>query len=75
MIQDTMLSLEEAIAKEPAPGEKNRGDLNGVFVHKFKLNHRETLLTYRLKTEKLAPQEIVLPDVGPHENFYTQLER
>jgi hypothetical protein len=65
----------QALAIEPALGEEKRGDLSGVFVHKFKLNKQETLLAYRLQPDKLSPQELVLLAVGPHENFYAQLKR
>ena len=70
--------LDEAvmkIAKDPFIGEEKRGDLAGVFVHKFKLNKQETLLAYQLQPDKKKPNEIVLLSVGPHENFYTQLKR
>ena len=70
--------LDEAVmkvAKDPFIGEEKRGDLAGVFVHKFKLNKQETLLAYQLQPDKNKPNEIVLLSVGPHENFYTQLKR
>lgn len=63
-----------AVASDHALGEEKKGDLRGVFVYKFKLNKRETLLAYRLQPDKHAPQEIVLLAVVPHENFYTQLK-
>ena len=63
------------IADDPTLGEEKKGDLSGVFVHKFKLNNQETLLAYRLNPDKRAPEEIVLLAVGPHENFYLQLKR
>lgn len=63
------------IASNPAIGEEKRGDLSGVFVYKFKLNNQETLLAYELSPNKLAPDEVVLLGVGPHENFYVQLKR
>jgi len=63
------------IANDPFVGEEKRGDLVGVFVHKFKLNHQETLLAYELNPDKHHPEEVVLLGVGPHENFYTQLKR
>lgn len=63
------------IAADPLLGDEKRGDLVGVFVHKFKLNNQETLLTYGLNPNKSSPEEIVLLGVGPHENFYTQLKR
>ena len=65
----------QAQAIDPALGEEKRGDLSGVFVHKFKLNKQETLLAYRLQPNKLAPEALVLLAVGPHENFYAQLKR
>ena len=63
------------IAVNHAGGEEKKGDLAGVFVYKFKLNHQETLLAYELKPDKFKPSELVLLAVGPHENFYTALKR
>ncbi|OGB28469.1 MAG: addiction module toxin RelE [Burkholderiales bacterium RIFCSPLOWO2_12_FULL_61_40] len=63
------------IANAPFLGEEKRGDLAGVFVHKFKLNNQETLLAYELNPNKQSPDVVVLLGVGPHENFYTQLKR
>jgi hypothetical protein len=34
-----------AVARQPALGAEKRGDLNGVWAYKFKLNKQETLLT------------------------------
>lgn len=65
----------KAVASTPLIGEEKRGDLAGMFVHKFKLNNQETLLAYELRPDKSKPEEIVLLAVGPHENFYTQLKR
>ena len=64
-----------ALANDHTIGEEKRGDLNGVFVNKFKLNNRETLLAYRLQPDKFNPQALILLAVGPHENFYVQLKR
>ena len=63
------------IAANLQSGEDKKGDLAGVFVYKFKLNLRETLLAYELKPDKLKPSELVLLAVGPHENFYAALKR
>ena len=63
------------IATAPKIGEEKRGDLAGVFVHKFKLNNQETLLAYELSPNKQAPEAVVLLGVGSHENFYAQLKR
>ena len=65
----------QAVASDPALAEEKRGDQSGVFVYKFKLNKQETLLAYRLQPNKLAPQELVLLALGPHENFNAQLKR
>jgi mRNA interferase RelE/StbE len=64
-----------AVAKNPAIGEEVKGDLQGVFVHKFKLNKQETLLAYELMPDKRKPKIVVLLAIGPHENFYTALGR
>ncbi len=63
------------IAAHHSDGEEKRGDLAGVFVYKFKLNHQETLVAYELKPDKVNPTELVLLAVGPHENFYAVLKR
>jgi hypothetical protein len=65
----------KAVASKPLLGEEKRGDLSGVFVHKFKLNNQETWLAYELSPDKLKPTTVVLLGVGPHENFYVQLKR
>lgn len=65
----------KAVASNPQLGDEKRGDLSGVFVHKFKLNKQETLLAYELSPDKLKPTTIVLLGVGSHENFYGQLKR
>jgi mRNA-degrading endonuclease RelE of RelBE toxin-antitoxin system len=64
-----------SLANDPTIGEEKRGDLAGVFVHKFKLNSQETLLAYLLQPDKHKPVTCVLLALGPHENFYTQLKR
>ncbi|WP_370659689.1 type II toxin-antitoxin system RelE/ParE family toxin [Massilia polaris] len=63
------------IAANPAIGEEKKGDLVGVFVHRFKLNKQEVLLAYRLQSDKFAPGAIVLLSLGSHENFYADLKR
>lgn len=63
------------IAANPAIGEEKKGDLVGVFVYKFKLNKQETLLAYRLQPNKKKPQEIILLNIGSHENFYAAMKR
>lgn len=58
------------IAAQPGAGEEKRGDLSGVFVHKFKMNGLEYLLAYELLPNKQAPEEVMLLALGAHENFY-----
>lgn len=59
-----------AIVQDPSLGEAKRGDLAGVFVHKFKCNGQLTLLAY-----EYDPVTRLLLLVGAHENFYQDLKR
>lgn len=58
------------IVEDPAIGEEKKGDLRGVFVHKFKLGTTQYLLAYRRTGEDL---ELVM--IGPHENYYRDLKQ
>lgn len=60
----------ERIAENPDIGEEKKGDLRGVFVHKFKLRTTQYLLAYRRVDRDL---ELVM--IGPHENYYRDLKR
>ena len=75
MASDGDFEAVKAIALDPLMGEEKRGDLQGVFVYKFKLNNQETLLAYELNPNKATPEAVVLLGIGPHENFYTLLKR
>lgn len=69
--------LDEAvkeIAGQLGVGEEKRGDLSGVFVHKFKMNGQEYLLAYELLPNKQGPEEVMLLALGAHENFYRNLK-
>ena len=57
------------IAKNPAIGSEKKGDLRGVFVHKFKMNSDLYLLAYRIVDENLE-----LITIGSHENYYRDLQ-
>ena len=59
-----------SIADDPSVGEEKKGDLRGVFVHKFKLKTRQYLLAYRKVGEDL---ELLM--IGPHENYYRDLKQ
>jgi len=58
------------IVKNPCIGEEKKGDLRGVFVHKFKLKTTQYLLAYRKIGEDLE-----LAMIGPHENYYRDLKQ
>ena len=62
------------IAAQPDLGEEKRGDLSGVFVHKFKIHNQEFLLAYELIPNKQLPDEVMLLALGSHENFYRNLK-
>ena len=64
--------LDEEIRKildNPAIGSEKRGDLRGVFIHKFKIQTNQYLLAYRFTGENL---ELIM--IGPHENYYRDLK-
>jgi len=58
------------IAENPGIGEEKKGDLRGVFVHKFKFKTAQYLLAYRKVGGDL---ELVL--IGPHGNYYRDLKQ
>jgi len=57
------------IAENPNIGEEKKGDLKGVFVHKFKLETNSYLLAYRK-----ADKDLELVMIGSHENYYRDLK-
>ena len=57
------------IVNDPSVGVEKKGDLRGVFVHKFEVQSRRYLLSYRVKNESL---ELIM--LGPHENYYRDLK-
>ncbi len=59
----------QKIIDDPSIGSEKRGDLRGVYVHKFKLQTVQHLLSYRFVGENL---ELIM--VGPHENYYRDLK-
>jgi mRNA interferase RelE/StbE len=58
------------IVRDPTIGEAKKGDLAGVFVHKFKCNEQLMLLAY-----EYDPATRLLLLLGSHENFYRDLKR
>ena len=57
------------IAQNPSIGSEKKGDLRGVFVHKFKIYDTLYLLSYRIIGEDL---ELIM--IGSHENYYRDLK-
>ena len=57
------------IMDDPFIGSEKKGDLRGVYVHKFKLQSVQYLMAYRFVGEDL---ELVM--IGPHENYYRDLK-
>lgn len=68
--QEAVNDAVRAIIANPTIGEEKKGDLAGVFVHKFPLNRQQMLLAY-----EWDPKTRVLLLLGSHENFYRNLKR
>jgi len=54
----------QRIVQNPSIGDMKKGDLTGVFVHKFKIQTIQYLLAYRK-----VGQDLGLVMFGPHENY------
>ncbi len=66
------LALDAEIRKiisDPTIGTEKRGDLKGIFVHKFKIKTALYLLSYRFVSEGME-----LISIGSHENYYRDLK-
>ena len=59
----------KAIITDPSIGEDKKGDLLGVFVYKFMMQHQQMLLAY-----EWDPAQRILLALGVHENFYRDLK-
>ena len=57
------------ILNNPAIGQEKKGELRGVFIHKFKIHTLQYLLSYRFIGDDL---ELIM--IGPHENYYRDLK-
>lgn len=57
------------IIESPTIGVVKKGDLKGIFVHKFKIQSSLYLLSYRFIAEGL---ELIM--IGSHENYYRDLK-
>lgn len=57
------------IFNNPTIEQEKKGELRGIFVHKFKIHTLKYLLSYRFIGDDL---ELIM--IGPHENYYRDLK-
>ena len=57
------------IIRDTSIGMEKKGDLKGIFVHKFKIKTALYLLSYRLVADGIE-----LITIGSHENYYRNLK-
>ncbi|MCD4772647.1 MAG: type II toxin-antitoxin system RelE/ParE family toxin [Bacteroidales bacterium] len=57
------------IIDNPQIGDKKKGELRDIYVHKFKIENTQYLLSYRFYNEVL---ELIM--IGTHENYYRNLK-
>ena len=58
------------IVEDSTMGTEKKGDLRGIYVHKFKIKTLRYLLAYRIVAENL---ELIM--IGPHQNYYRDLKK
>ncbi len=71
LIADTDAAV-ATVADNPDSGERKKGDLAQLWVHKFRSQGQLYLLGY---TREDAVRLVYLEALGPHENFYRDLKR
>ena len=61
----------------PRVGQQKVGDLQGVFVYKFRFNAQEYLMAYQFDQFGGVTEItwIEFCQIGSHENFYVQLKK
>jgi len=64
-------SAVEDVSRDPELGERKKGDLAALRVHKFHSGGLLYLLGYTLD---VSVRLVYLEAVGPHENFYRDLK-
>ena len=60
------------VCHAPREGQRKKGDLSDLWVHKFKSQGQLYLLGYTLDENVRL---VYLEAIGPHENFYRDLKR
>ena len=71
LIADTDAAV-ATVAQNPDVGERKKGDLAQLWVHKFRSNGQLYLLGY---TREDTVRLVYLEALGPHENFYRDMKR
>lgn len=71
LLADTDAAV-QAVAENPDLGERKKGDLAQLWVHKFRSQGQLYLLGYTREDEVRL---VYLEALGPHENFYRDLKR
>jgi mRNA interferase RelE/StbE len=71
LIADTDAAV-AIVAANPDIGERKKGDLAQLWVHKFRCQGQLYLLGY---TREEEVRLVYLEALGPHENFYRDLKR
>lgn len=59
------------LVKDPKIGEPKKGDLDFLWVHKFKFSNQEFLLGYMYEDDELI---LTLLKLAVHENFYRDIK-
>ncbi|MDO9479954.1 MAG: type II toxin-antitoxin system RelE/ParE family toxin [Hydrogenophaga sp.] len=71
LIADTDVAV-ATVADNPDAGERKKGDLADLWVHKFRSQGQLYVLGYTRDDEVRL---VYLEALGPHENFYRDLKR
>lgn len=71
LVKDVDAAIGE-VAENPDIGERKKGDLAALWVHKFRSHGQLYLLGY---TRDDGVRLVYLEAIGPHENFYRNLKR
>ncbi len=68
-----ILDLEvKKLSEDPTMGERKKGELDFLRVHKFKVHRQEVLLGYMYEEDQLV---LTLLKFGSHENFYRDMKK
>jgi ParE-like toxin of type II bacterial toxin-antitoxin system len=60
------------LVNNPELGERKKGDLDFLRVHKFKFSNQEVLLGYMYEEDNIL---LTLLKLGSHENFYRGIKK